>query len=99
RPVHVRRPDFMLRDFDLRVERGESVALVGSNGSGKSTALRLIAGVYSPTCGTIRTAGRISAIIELGVGFHPELTGAENLAQYGAVMGLSPRETARRRAQ
>lgn len=92
RPIHVRRAHFSLQDFNLRVYRGDSVALIGGNGSGKSTALRLIAGIYAPTEGSVRTRGRISAIIDLGIGFHPELTGLENVAQYAAMMGLTHRE-------
>lgn len=96
RPVHVRRAHFSLEDFNLEVQPGESVALVGDNGSGKSTALRLIAGIYLPTEGVLETCGRIAAIIELGVGFNPELTGAENVGLYAAVMGLSRSEIAAR---
>ena len=99
RPITVRRAVFTLRDFDLRVERGEGVALIGDNGCGKSTALRLIAGVYRPTAGLVETNGRLAAVIELGVGFHPELTGVENVGLYGAVMGLSRREVAARREE
>ena len=91
-PTHVRRADFTLKDFSLSVSKGESVALIGPNGSGKSTALRLIAGIYQPTTGTVDTHGRLAAVIELGAGFHPELTGAENVALYGAVMGLARAE-------
>jgi ABC-type polysaccharide/polyol phosphate transport system ATPase subunit len=94
RPLHVRRAAFSLRDVDLRVEPGEAVALLGHNGSGKSTVLRLVAGIYQPSAGTIRTRGRITAVIELGAGFHPELTGAENIRLYGAVLGLTRRELA-----
>ncbi|HEU4699277.1 MAG TPA: ABC transporter ATP-binding protein [Gemmatimonadales bacterium] len=96
RPVHVRRAHFMLEGLDLEIARGESVALLGANGSGKSTALRLIAGIYAPTEGTVTTRGRLAAVIELGVGFNPELTGAENIHLYAAVMGLSRREIAER---
>lgn len=96
RAVHIRRPEFTLRNFSLTVNPGEGVALIGPNGSGKSTALRLIAGIYQPTEGTIRTRGRVAAVIELGAGFHPDLTGAENVALYGAVMGLSRDAIARR---
>jgi ABC-type polysaccharide/polyol phosphate transport system ATPase subunit len=96
RPLHIRRAEFTLRKLDLRVERGESVALVGPNGSGKSTALRLIAGIYRPSTGQIETTGRITAVIELGAGFHPELTGAENIALYAAVLGITRRELAAR---
>ena len=96
RPLHVRRAHFMLSQVNLRIERGEVVALIGHNGSGKSTALRLIAGIYLPSQGTIETNGRIAAVIELGAGFHPELTGAENIALYAAVLGLGRRELAQR---
>jgi ABC-2 type transport system ATP-binding protein len=92
RPLNVRRAEFTLRSFDLRVRRGEAVALIGSNGSGKSTALRLIAGIYRPSSGSVRTFGRLTAVIELGAGFHPELTGADNVALYSAVLGLGRRE-------
>lgn len=96
RPVHVRRAEFSLTGLNLRIEQGESVALIGANGSGKSTALRILAGVYQPTEGQVMTCGRVAAIIALGVGFHPELTGAENLRQYAAVMGIPPGEAAAR---
>jgi ABC-2 type transport system ATP-binding protein len=92
RPLNIRRAEFTLRSLDLRIARGESVALIGSNGSGKSTALRLIAGIYQPSSGTIRTRGRLTAVIELGAGFHPELTGADNVSLYAAVLGLGRRE-------
>jgi ABC-type polysaccharide/polyol phosphate transport system ATPase subunit len=92
RPLSIRRAEFTLRSLNLRVERGESVALIGSNGSGKSTALRLIAGIYRPSSGTIKTRGRLTAVIELGAGFHPELTGADNVALYAAVLGLGRTE-------
>lgn len=96
RPLHVRRPLFTLRQFTLTVRPGEAVALIGSNGSGKSTALRLIAGIYRPSEGTVETQGRLAAVIELGAGFHPELTGTENVTLYGAVMGLSQQTIADR---
>jgi ABC-2 type transport system ATP-binding protein len=96
RPLHVRRAHFTLSDVNLRIEAGEVVALIGHNGSGKSTALRLVAGIYLPSEGTIETNGRIASVIELGAGFHPELTGAENLSLYAAVLGLGRRELALR---
>jgi ABC-2 type transport system ATP-binding protein len=96
RPLNVRRAEFTLRNLDLRVGAGEAVALIGSNGSGKSTALRLIAGIYGPSSGTVRTHGRLTAVIELGAGFHPELTGADNVALYAAVLGLRRHELAAR---
>lgn len=92
RPITVRKALFTLSDFDLTVPKGESVALIGANGSGKSTALRLIAGIYAPTEGVVETNGRLAAVIELGAGFHHELTGAENVAFYGSVMGLTRSE-------
>ncbi len=98
RPLQVRRKAFSLHPLDLRIERGEAVGLVGGNGSGKSTLLRLVAGIYRPTSGTVRTEGRLSAVLELGAGFHPELTGAENVAIYAAVMGIPRRELSRRYA-
>lgn len=92
RPIHVRHAKFQLNGFDLRVQPGESVAIIGSNGSGKSTALRLIAGIYPPTEGTIVTRGRVVAVIELGAAFHTELTGAENVRLYAAALGLTRQE-------
>ena len=96
KPIVVRREEFSLRNVNLRVEHGEIVALVGTNGSGKSSMLRLIAGIYQPTVGTVVVNGRVAAIIELGAGFHPELTGAENVALYAAALGISRRELAAR---
>lgn len=89
RPIHTRHPEFTLNDFNLRVQRGESVALIGPNGCGKSTVLRLIAGIYEPTAGAVSTFGRVAAVIELGAGFNAELTGEENIELYGAIMGIS----------
>lgn len=94
--VQVRRPLFRLEGFDLEVGRGESVALVGANGSGKSTVLRLVAGIYELTAGEIVTAGRTTAVIELGAGFHGDLTGTENVRLYALLMGLGYRELAQR---
>ena len=74
------------------MKRGASVALIGPNGSGKSTALRLIGGIYAPSAGSIETFGSIAAVIDLGAGFHHELTGTENVELYGAVMGLRRKE-------
>lgn len=99
KPIHIRRPQFSLQDFNLRVNRGEAVGLVGSNGCGKSTALRLIAGIYSPTSGTVETIGRLAAVIELGAGFHADLTGAENVELYAAVMGMTRSQLAGRRKE
>jgi len=92
RPVHVRQAEFSLKGFNLRVERGESVALIGPNGCGKSTVLRLIAGIYVPTVGSIATEGRVAAVIELGAGFNSDLTGMDNIEFYATVMGLKRKE-------
>ena len=89
-----KQPLFSLGNFELVVHKGDSVAIVGSNGSGKSTALRLMAGIYKPSTGTIKVSGRVAAVIELGAGFNSELTGAENVELYGAIMGLSRKELA-----
>ena len=89
KPLQSSHAEFSLKDLNLDIKRGESVALIGSNGCGKSTALRLIAGIYEPTHGTVKTFGRIGAVIELGAGFTEDLTGAENIELYGAIMGLT----------
>ncbi|HVR99012.1 MAG TPA: ABC transporter ATP-binding protein [Thermoanaerobaculia bacterium] len=96
RPIHVRQTRFALSGVSFEVERGGSVALIGSNGSGKSTMLRLLAGIYQPTQGEIEIEGRIGTVIELGAGFHPELTGIENIHLYAALLGLSRRQLAGR---
>jgi len=86
------RPYFALGEINFTVEKGEAVAIIGTNGSGKSTILRVIAGIYPPSDGEVRLGGRLAAVLELGAGFHPDLTGAENVAIYGTALGLSRRE-------
>ncbi len=81
-----------LRDVTVALPRGRMVGIVGSNGSGKSTLLKLIGGILKPTNGTIAVAGRVSALIELGAGFHPEFTGRENVFVNGILLGLSRAE-------
>ena len=78
-----------LRDVTLHVMSGETVGIIGPNGSGKSTLLRLIAGIYQPTSGQVRTDGQVMPLIELGLGFHPELTGEENVYLNASLFGLS----------
>lgn len=85
-----------LRDVSFEVRPGETVGLVGPNGAGKSTVLKLAARVLEPTSGRVEVRGRVAALLELGVGFHPELTGRENVFLNGAFMGIPRREMARR---
>jgi ABC-type polysaccharide/polyol phosphate transport system ATPase subunit len=85
-----------LRDIDLTVEAGQTLGIIGANGSGKSTLLKLVAGIYRPDSGTLRVQGRVAPLIELGAGFHPELTGRENVVINGIILGLSQREVRRR---
>lgn len=81
-----------VRGVDLAVEPGETLGVLGRNGSGKSTMLRMLAGVTAPTEGIVRVRGRIAPLIEVGVGFHPELTGRENVYVNGTILGLASRE-------
>src|SRR5712692_1515098 len=78
-----------LQDVTFDVAAGETIGLVGANGSGKSTILKLIVNILHPTSGRVTTQGRIAALLELGAGFHPELSGRENIYLNGSVMGLS----------
>lgn len=82
---------WVLRNVDFEIEPGSFFGLVGHNGSGKSTLLRLMANIHRPTSGEIVTEGRMSALLELGSGFHPDLTGRENVYLNGAMLGLSRR--------
>jgi len=94
-----RRNDFWaLRDVTLHIEGGTTVGLVGRNGSGKSTLLKIIAGILDPTAGTVSRPARIAALLELGAGFHPDMTGRENIFLNGAVLGV-PRRTVERRQE
>src|SRR5579863_4171381 len=86
-------PFCALRDVSFRLEDGESLAIVGSNGAGKSTLLSLAAGLTMADQGKVTVNGRIAALLALGSGFHPDLTGAENLVLNAALMGLSKRKT------
>jgi ABC-2 type transport system ATP-binding protein len=84
-----------LRDVSMEVPEGHAVGLVGANGSGKTTLLKIIGGILRPTEGRVTTRGRIAALLELGAGFHPELTGRENVYLNASILGLSKKETDR----
>jgi len=89
------RPDELvtaLEDVTIRVEKGQTFGVIGENGSGKSTLLKLVAGIAKPTAGRVRTEGKVSALIELGAGFHPEISGRENVFINGIMLGLSRKE-------
>lgn len=85
-----------LEQVDFAVHRGEAFGVIGGNGSGKSTLLKLVAGMLKPTTGRITVAGRVAALIELGAGFHPEISGRENVFINGAVLGLTRKQIERR---
>lgn len=88
-----------LKGVSFRIGAGESVGIVGRNGSGKSTILKMIAGVYRPSAGRVSINGKVAALIELAAGFHPELTGRENIILNGLLLGLTRRQIAEREQQ
>lgn len=93
----LRRDEFWaLQDVDFQLRPGEALGVIGANGSGKSTLLKLLAGILEPDRGRIELHGRVGCLIELGAGFHPQLTGRENVFVNGAILGLSRREMNRR---
>src|SRR3954464_6152598 len=85
-----------LEDVSVTVPKGSTYGVIGRNGSGKSTALKLVAGIAKPTTGRVTVSGRVSALIELGAGFHPEISGRENVFINGIMLGLTKREITRR---
>ena len=85
-----------LDDVSFRVQQGEAIGLMGLNGSGKSTLLKIVQGVMEPDAGTVRTRGRIAGLIATGAGFHPQLTGRENIYLNAAILGMGEAETNRK---
>ncbi len=96
RPARVDDAFWALHDVSFAVQRGEALGIIGPNGAGKTTTLKLLSRVTRPTSGTITVNGRIAALIELGAGFHPDLTGRENVFLNGAILGLSRAEIKRK---
>ena len=88
-----------LKGINLRVKKGERLGIIGPNGSGKSTLLKILAGVTPPTKGTYTTAGTVASLLELGTGFHPDLSGTENIYLYGALLGLKRSQVKQKFAQ
>jgi ABC-2 type transport system ATP-binding protein len=93
RRQEVKRTFLALEDVSFTVEQGEAIGLMGLNGSGKSTLLKHIMGVMRPTSGRIRTRGRVSGLIATGAGFHPQMTGRENIFMNAAILGMTEDET------
>src|SRR5438552_11298765 len=87
---------YALRDIDLAMGQGETLGIIGRNGAGKTTLLRLMAGVTQPSQGVVRTVGRVAPLISVGVGFHQEMSGRENVYVNGMLLGLSARQVAQR---
>lgn len=85
-----------LKDIDFSVEQGDVVGIIGKNGAGKSTLLKLLSRVTAPTVGEINVCGRIASLLEVGTGFHPEMTGRENIYMNGAIMGMTKAEITRK---
>lgn len=85
-----------LKDINFEIEQGAAVGIIGKNGAGKSTLLKILSQVTSPTSGSIRIKGRMASLLEVGTGFHPELTGRENIFLNGAILGMRKKEITRK---
>lgn len=83
---------FALKDVSFTVESGETIGIIGKNGAGKSTLLKILTGVLTPTSGEATINGKVAALLELGAGFNPEMTGLENIYLNGSIMGYSEEE-------
>ena len=96
--LHKGQSDYVwaLKDINFSVEEGDVVGIIGKNGAGKSTLLKLLSRVTTPTTGTITARGRIASLLEVGTGFHPEMTGRENIYMNGAIMGMTKAEISRK---
>ncbi len=81
-----------LKDVNFEVEKGEAIGIIGANGAGKSTLLKILTGITPPTTGEIRMRGKVASLLEVGTGFHPELTGRENIFLNGAILGMTKKE-------
>ena len=98
RPGYKRNSDYIwaLKDNDFEVQQGDVLGIIGKNGAGKSTLLKILSKVTAPTTGGISARGRIASLLEVGTGFHPEITGRENIYMNGAIMGMKKAEITRK---
>jgi lipopolysaccharide transport system ATP-binding protein len=95
--LHSKREDFWaLKDLSLEIKQGDRVGIIGRNGAGKSTLLKILSRITDPTCGRISIKGKVASLLEVGTGFHPELTGRENIFLNGAVLGMTKLDIARK---